>query len=152
MCNLDYEDDEPSGQNPVAWFVLILTAEAALGLRQSGAWVPLYPGFATLPKPLYDLRYHGELIRGWNQCLREVSAPATAPAAGDAQIDRDAAFEAVRKRLCAIPRYSFCLDDDGVVRRVEDRSGNWIEFDAAHELFDPVCVDAAIAAQRQGDA
>lgn len=32
MRNLDYEDDEPSGPNPIAWFVLILTAEAALGL------------------------------------------------------------------------------------------------------------------------
>ncbi|MDQ1758980.1 hypothetical protein RAS14_04410 [Achromobacter aegrifaciens] len=60
---------------------------------------------------------------------------------------RDAAFEAVRKRLCAIPRYSFYLDDDGVVRRVEGRSGNWIEFDAVHELFDPVAVDAALSAQ-----
>lgn len=70
--------------------------------------------------------------------------------AGDGQASeavRDAAFEAVRKRLCAIPRYSFYLDDDGVVRRVEDRSGNWIEFDAAHELFDPISVDAALSAQ-----
>lgn len=36
MRNLDkwhtHEDDEPSGPNPVAWFVLILTAEAVLGL------------------------------------------------------------------------------------------------------------------------
>lgn len=52
--------------------------------KRSGAWVPLYPGFATLPKPLSDLRYHGEFIRGWNQCLREVSASVAAPAAGDA--------------------------------------------------------------------
>ena len=55
----------------------------------------------------------------------------------------DAAFEAVRKKLCALPRYSFVLDDDGLVRRVLDRSGNWIEFDEAHALFDPVSVDAA---------
>lgn len=68
-----------------------------------------------------------------------------APQASEAV--RDAAFEAVRKRLCAIPRYSFCLDDDGVVRRVEGCSGNWIEFDAAHALFDPVSVDAALSAQ-----
>ncbi|WP_313369193.1 hypothetical protein [Achromobacter animicus] len=68
-----------------------------------------------------------------------------APQASEAE--RDAAFEAVRKRLCAIPRYSFYLDDDGVVRRVEGCSGNWIEFDAAHELFDPVAVDAALSAQ-----
>ena len=55
----------------------------------------------------------------------------------------DAAFEAVRKKLCALPRYSFVLDDDGVVRRVRARAGNWIEFDEAHALLDPVAVDAA---------
>lgn len=68
-----------------------------------------------------------------------------APQASEAV--RDAPFETVRKRLCAIPRYSFYLDDDGVVRHVEGCSGNWIEFDAAHELFDPVAVDAALSAQ-----
>ncbi|WP_322735627.1 hypothetical protein [Delftia tsuruhatensis] len=72
----------------------------------------------------------------------EPAAPAV-----DAQAERDTAFEAVRKRLCGLPRYSFVLDDDGVVRREQDRIGNWIEFDDAHELFDPVAVDAAIAAQ-----
>ncbi|EPD39204.1 hypothetical protein EZI45_18905 [Delftia tsuruhatensis] len=78
-----------------------------------------------------------------NKALRErMEAPAV-----DATAERDAAFEAVRKRLCGLQRYSFVLDDDGVVRRTQDRTGNWIEFDAAHELFDPVAVDAAIAAQ-----
>ncbi|MFY2030268.1 hypothetical protein ACOTDE_26500 [Achromobacter xylosoxidans] len=71
-----------------------------------------------------------------------------APIAGNARADRDAAFEAVRKRLCALPRYSFWKDDNGGVKRVNDRSGNWIEFDAAHGLFDAVAVDAAIAAQQ----
>ena len=61
----------------------------------------------------------------------------------------DAAFEAVRKKLCALPRFSFVLDDDGLIRRVQDRTGNWIEFDAAHELFDPIAVDAA---RKQGGA
>ncbi|MDF8361907.1 hypothetical protein [Achromobacter anxifer] len=79
---------------------------------------------------------------GWN------ARPSTAPAAGDARADRDAAFEAVRKRLCALPRYSFWIGDHGGVKRVEDRSGSWIDIDAAHELFDPVAVDAAIAAQQ----
>lgn len=74
-------------------------------------------------------------------------AAAPAAPAVDAQAERDTAFEAVRKRLCGLPRYSFVLDDDGVVRREQDRIGNWIEFDDAHELFDPVAVDAAIAAQ-----
>lgn len=78
---------------------------------------------------------------------RAARASVDAPAAGDARpADRDAAFEAVRKRLCALPHYSFLSDGYGAVRRVEDRSGKWIEFDAAHELFDPVCVDAAIDA------
>ncbi|MEJ8296829.1 hypothetical protein WKI45_28800 [Delftia tsuruhatensis] len=78
--------------------------------------------------------------------LRAMAAPA-APAV-DAQAERDAAFEAVRNRLCGLQRYSFVLDDDGVVRRAHDRTGNWIEFDAAHELFDPVAVDAAQAAAK----
>lgn len=60
--------------------------------------------------------------------------------------ERDAAFEVVRNRLCGLQRYSFMLDDDGVVRRTQDRTGNWIEFDDAHALFDPVAVDAALAA------
>lgn len=71
----------------------------------------------------------------------------TAPAPLSDDVVRDAAFESVRKKLCALPRYSFVLDDDGLVRRVQDRTGNWIEFDDAHELFDPVAVDAALAAQ-----
>ncbi|MDH2234659.1 hypothetical protein N5K37_32635, partial [Delftia tsuruhatensis] len=60
---------------------------------------------------------------------------------------RDAAFEAVRQRLCKVPRWSFHLDSRGNIRRVDDASGNWIEFSAAHQLFDPVAVDAAIAAR-----
>ena len=68
----------------------------------------------------------------------------TSPQADSVQEDAlDAAFEAVRKRLCGVQRYSFVLDDDGLVRRVQDRTGNWIEFDEAHALFDPVAVDAA---------
>ncbi|HQY37922.1 MAG TPA: hypothetical protein PLE21_00355 [Giesbergeria sp.] len=72
-------------------------------------------------------------------------APQPSPASqGDAL---DAAFEAVRKRLCKLPRYSFALDSRSNLRRCEDRSGNWIEFDAVHALFDPVAIDAARAAQ-----
>lgn len=57
---------------------------------------------------------------------------------------RDAAFEAVRMQLCKLPRYSFLSDGYGAVRRVEGKSGSWIGFDAAHALFDPVSVDAAL--------
>ncbi|WP_223851040.1 hypothetical protein [Bordetella bronchiseptica] len=102
---------------------------------------------------VYTLRVRGA-IQAWTPTVAAFSIPdgehqlflsPAAPQASEAV--RDAAFEAVRKRLCAIPRYSFYLDDDGVVRRVESRSGNWIEFDAAHELFDPVAVDAALSVQ-----
>ena len=70
--------------------------------------------------------------------------PAPAPLSDD--VVRDAAFDAVRKKLCALPRFSFLSDGYGV-RRVPDKSGSWIAFDAAHALFDPVAVDAALAAQ-----
>ena len=60
---------------------------------------------------------------------------------------RDAAFEAVRKAFCNLQRYSFWLDSRGNVRRCADRSGNWVEFEAAHTLFEPQSVDAALAAQ-----
>lgn len=76
------------------------------------------------------------------------TAPPHSPAAqGDAL---DAAFEAVRKRLCKLPRYSFALDSRSNLRRCEDKSGNWIEFDSVHALFDPVAIDAARAAQEGG--
>lgn len=78
---------------------------------------------------------------------RMIDAQQAAPQQ-EAQDATVAAFEAVRKKLCTLPRYSFVLDDDGLVRRAPDRTGNWIEFDEAHALFDPVSVDAAIAAQR----
>ena len=66
---------------------------------------------------------------------------------------RDAAFEAVRKAFCNLQRYSFWLDSRGNVRRCADRSGNWVEFEAAHTLFEPQSVDAALAAQaKQGGA
>ena len=60
----------------------------------------------------------------------------------------DAAFEAVRKKLCKLPKFSFVIDREyGHVTRKQDDCGRWIEFDEVHKLFDPVAVDAAIAAQ-----
>ncbi|EZP51444.1 hypothetical protein [Delftia sp. RIT313] len=85
--------------------------------------------------------------------LEKIGAPwplmpaAPAAPAVDATAERDAAFEAVRQRLCRIPRWSFHIDSRGNIRRVDDASGNWIEFSVAHQLFDPVAVDSAIAAQ-----
>ena len=100
------------------------------------------------PMELNESAYQRGYLDGMAKGRREVEAasqPAPAPLSDDAV--KDAAFEAVRKKLCALPRYSFVLDDDGLVRRAPDRTGNWIEFDEAHALFDPVSVDAAIAAQ-----
>lgn len=59
----------------------------------------------------------------------------------------DAAFDAVRKRLCELQRCIFVIGPHGGVRRAKSSAGNWIEFDEAHKLFDPVAVDAAIAQQ-----
>ena len=67
----------------------------------------------------------------------------------DAALGIDAAFEAVRRGLCKLPRYSFYIDTGGGVRKVGDRIGKWIEFDEAHALFDPISVDAA---RKQGGA
>lgn len=61
------------------------------------------------------------------------------------QREYDQAVEALRQAFCSLQRYSFHIDGAGGVRRVPDRCGNWVEFQAAHELFDPVVVDAAIA-------
>lgn len=56
----------------------------------------------------------------------------------------DAAVEALRRALNALPRFSFLLDEKGNVRRVPDRSGRWIDWQSAHELFDPEVVDALL--------
>lgn len=57
----------------------------------------------------------------------------------------DHAVEALRLGFCALPRFSFLLDDKGNVRKVPDRAGHWVDFQAVHELFDPVMVDALLA-------
>lgn len=57
----------------------------------------------------------------------------------------DEAIEALRRALNRLPRSSFLLDPAGNVRRVDDRYGRWIEWQAAHELFDPEVVDAQLA-------
>lgn len=119
---------------------------AGLGLDDSGE-EPAYCVMAAF-RSEDDARYALSILSAG---LGATAAPA-APAV-DAQAERDAAFEAVRNRLCSLQRYSFVLDDDGIVRRAQDRTGNWIEFDDAHALFDPVAVDSAIAAQaKEGGA
>lgn len=55
-------------------------------------------------------------------------------------------LDALRKAMCALPRYSFLLNSGGGVSRVEDISGRWIEWDEAHKLFDLEMVDCLLAA------
>lgn len=59
--------------------------------------------------------------------------------------DYDKAVEALRRALCALPKFSFHRDEAGNVRRVPDRCGRWIDWQSAHELFDPVVVDRLVA-------
>lgn len=84
------------------------------------------------------------LARGWSKYFPD--SPITIKGLPQ---QTDAAIEAVRKALCKIPKYSFQIDNRGNLRRNEDSAGNWIEFAAAHALFDPVEVDAAIAASKE---
>ena len=80
-----------------------------------------------------------------NEVAKMHIVPAPAPNA------LDAAFEAVRTQLRNLPKYSFVIDRlFGTVTRKEDRCGNWIEFDAAHKLFDPGAVEES--AQKGGAA
>ena len=90
-------------------------------------------------------KFAGAFLDGAFVTMQSTSPNSAAQLSDD--VVKDAAFEAVRKKLCTLPRYSFVLDDDGLVRRAPDRTGNWIEFDEAHALFDPVSVEAALAAQ-----
>ena len=68
------------------------------------------------------------------------------------QAAQDFAIEATRKAFCSLQRYSFFLDAAGGVRRVPERHGNWVEFEAAHTLFDPVVVDASVAKLHASEA
>ncbi len=59
--------------------------------------------------------------------------------------DYDEAVEALRKAMCALPKYMFLLDSCGNVRRVEAKTGRWIEWTEVHKLFDPEVVDMLVA-------
>lgn len=92
-----------------------------------------------------DLREEVERLRA---ALEVTPAPVTLEAAewaigvfrAEEEARRDNAIESVRKAMCALPRYSFLLNSSGGVSRVEDCAGRWIEWDEAHELFDPEMV------------
>lgn len=61
------------------------------------------------------------------------------------QREYDQAIEALRRGFCKLPRFSFMKDAQGSVRKVPDKTGNFVEFTSAHELFDPVMVDSLLA-------
>ncbi|MFN7042329.1 MAG: hypothetical protein ACK4OH_14350 [Acidovorax temperans] len=125
--------------------------------RGKWAWLPVEPSTAMLiagnhgqPGDFSALKVWQDMIAALDRSAdytRPLDPPTEAAPQQEAQDATVAAFEAVRKKLCTLPRYSFVLDDDGLVRRAPDRTGNWIEFDEAHALFDPVSVEAALAAQ-----
>lgn len=64
----------------------------------------------------------------------------------------DEAVEALRQALNQLPRFSFFTDGAGGVVRAQDRSGRWIEWQSAHEMFDAEFVDGAIAAMQARQA
>lgn len=66
--------------------------------------------------------------------------------------DYDEAVEALRKAMCALPRYSFLLNSGGGVIRSDDHSGRWIEWAEVHKLFDPEVVDALVAKSQAATA
>lgn len=57
----------------------------------------------------------------------------------------DEAIEALRQGINELPHYSFLINANGGVSRVTHKSGRWIEWQAVHELLDPVMVDALLA-------
>ncbi|WP_233714392.1 hypothetical protein [Bordetella hinzii] len=112
---------------------------------EPAVWVAADTLNSPHPTCVSSLAYMSQLDRDrGREYVPLYAAPVAAQTADDA---RNAAFEAVRQHLCKLQRYSFIVGPRGGVRRVKDRVGNWIEFDAVHELFDPVAVDAAMAAE-----
>lgn len=122
-----------------------LRALAAAGDAQPAVWVAADTLNSPHPTCISSLAYMSQIDQNrGREYVPLYAAPVAAQTADDA---RNAAFEAVRQHLCKLQRYSFIVGPRGGVRRVKDRVGNWIEFDAVHELFDPVAVDAAMAAE-----
>lgn len=79
-------------------------------------------------------------------CTKLYTTPPTAQPAPVQEPDRYAVMEVLRKALNKLPRYSFLLGEPVSVRRVPDRYGAWIEWNAAHELFDATVIDYLLQA------
>lgn len=50
-------------------------------------------------------------------------------------------IELLRRALNKLPRYLFLKDKNGNVRKVLDSTGNYIDWNEAHALFDPEYID-----------
>ncbi|MCG7324321.1 hypothetical protein [Achromobacter sp. ACRQX] len=74
-------------QTPTGWHATT-DAQKAVNVRAHHPVEPLYAApqaseavrdwTAILPQPHTDMRYHGEFVRGWNQCLQQVHAALSA--------------------------------------------------------------------------
>lgn len=62
------------------------------------------------------------------------------------------AIEALRQAFTRLQRYSFLKDDQGNVRRVPDATGNWVDWEQVHCLFEPEVVEAALAVMQAREA
>jgi len=105
--------------------------------EKPGEWKPLYAAAPSEPMQTFEAWQQG-FDAGYQQGIGAPPAPQP--------LTIDDAAEAMRKRFVKLQRYSFHIDGAGGVRQVPERYGNWVEFSEAHELFDPVMVDAALKA------
>lgn len=62
------------------------------------------------------------------------------------------AVEVMRRAFCTLQSYSFLKGSDDNVRRVPERSGNWVDWQQVHELFDMERVDWLLAQSRTAAA
>jgi|GEM_PF-3396503 len=61
--------------------------------------------------------------------------------------------EALRQEFLRLPRYSFHIGRHGGVVRVNDRSGNWVDWTSVHQVLDSsVSVDWVVAKLRAARA
>lgn len=128
-------------------FTLKGLAEAKVALREYDQAWPLRDQIGkALAEGLHEAGPETDWFdaRNVDELADKVLAVVPLAATTQSSVSRDEAFEAVRRVFCKLPRFSFLLDQKGNVCRVPTRTGNWVEFQAAHELFDPVCVDDAL--------
>ncbi len=114
---------------------------------------PRRPNETSALKAALEHVWSSAFVHGF-QNGKKCAQPAPTPVQHDApdvaalRAQRDDLLEALRKALNELPRYSFLLDAGGGVSSVRDRCGRWIEWSAAHSLFDPAVADQLLAKER----